>query len=246
MATRVVKLTVITDFICANCCVGEHELLNAITYCKDTLQLPLAFEIEHLPFRLINSPAIAEDAPKVGKTEFLSKHIGAERFDKLQAAISKWAEEKGIPLNFRGVMSQTTRAHRLCQKAYKMDGQKLQLPLLIAIFKASMEDGKDIADFNVLAELAEQTNVMSKQEAIAFLESDELEKEVTTMCAEARTKGITGVPMTIIDGRWAVSGGQSSDVFIQIFKKLATCPNYANCTESTPFPAPVVATGVTA
>jgi len=55
---------------------------------------------------------------------------------------------------------------------------------------------------------------------VAFLESDELEKEVNTMCDEARSKGITGVPMTIIDGKWAVSGGQSSDVFIQVHNFL--------------------------
>lgn len=36
------------------------------------------------------------------------------------------------------------------------------------------------------------------------------------MSDDARSKGITGVPMTIIDGKWAVSGGQSSDVFIQV------------------------------
>lgn len=137
-------------------------------------------------------------------------------------------------------MSQTTRAHRLCQKAYKIGGQNLQIPLLCAVFKAHMEDAKDIADINVLAELAESTGTMSKAEvcsafcsekmrtnvysilnsfseqAVAFLESDELEKEVNSMCDEARSKGITGVPMTIIDGKWAVSGGQSSDVFIQV------------------------------
>ena len=38
------------------------------------------------------------------------------------------------------------------------------------------------------------------------------------MCSAARSKGITGVPMTIIDGKWAVSGGQSSEVFIQVKK----------------------------
>jgi len=51
---------------------------------------------------------------------------------------------------------------------------------------------------------------------VAFLESDELEKEIDTMCDEAKSRGITGVPMTIIDGKWAVSGGQSQDVFIQV------------------------------
>jgi len=61
-----------------------------------------------------------------------------------------------------------------------------------------------------------QPMTLFSEQAVAFLESDELEKEVNTMCDEARSKGITGVPMTIIDGKWAVSGGQSSDVFIQV------------------------------
>lgn len=36
------------------------------------------------------------------------------------------------------------------------------------------------------------------------------------MCDDARSKGITGVPVIIIDGKWAISGGQPSDVFIQV------------------------------
>jgi len=239
MAARVVKLTVITDFVCPNCCVGQHELLDAIAYCQDTLHLPLAFEIEHLPFRLINPTILTEDTPKVDKTDFLLKHLGKERFSKLQAAITKWSEEKGVPISFRGVMSQTTRAHRLCRKAYTIGGQTLQIPLLCAVFKAHMEDEKDIADINVLAELAESTGTMSKAEAVAFLNSDEFEKEIDTMCNEARSKGITGVPMTIIDGKWAVSGGQSSDVFIQIFKKLAAAGAHRS---PSPFSGPVVDT----
>lgn len=236
MSTRAVKLTVVTDFVCVNCCIGEHEFLNAITYCRDTLHLPLSFEIEHIPFRLISTACLTEEAPKVPRAAFYTHYFGKERFSDLETAITKWSEEKGIPISFRGVMSQTTRAHRLCQKAYKLGGQKLQLPLLSALFKAHMEEGRDIANFDVLSDLAEKTGAMSKQDALAFLKSDELEKEVNEMCAEARTKGIKGVPMVIIDGKWAVSGGQSSDVFIQIFKKLAAAGDSA----PSPFPNPVM------
>jgi len=54
--------------------------------------------MEHLPFRLINPSVLADDTPKVDKSDFLLKHIGKERFAKLQAAISKWADEKGVPM----------------------------------------------------------------------------------------------------------------------------------------------------
>jgi hypothetical protein len=46
------------------------------------------------------------------------------------------------------------------------------------------------------------------------------------MCDEARAKGITGVPLVVIDGKWAVSGGQSSEVFVQVrpwFSSLSVC-----------------------
>ena len=36
------------------------------------------------------------------------------------------------------------------------------------------------------------------------------------MAMEARKKGVTGVPFTIINGRWAVSGGQTSEVYGQV------------------------------
>lgn len=71
--------------------------------------------------------------------------------------------------SFRGVMSPSTRAHRLAQKAYKLGGQKTQLPLLCALFKAHLEDGKDIADIHVLADLANGVGMMSKDEVIVML-----------------------------------------------------------------------------
>jgi hypothetical protein len=141
---------------------------------------------------------------------------------------------------FHGVMSQSTRAHRLCQKAYRIGGQELQVPAICALFKAYLEDGQDIADNNVLADIAQNVGMMPKNEvnlifqmilshfdpmfnqALRFLESDELEKEVDDMCTAARSKGITGVPITIIDGKWAVTGGQSADVYIQVNKCLTT------------------------
>jgi hypothetical protein len=38
------------------------------------------------------------ETSKVDREEFLIKHIGKERFRKVQASIAKWADEKGIPM----------------------------------------------------------------------------------------------------------------------------------------------------
>jgi len=239
MTNRVVKLTIINDFTCPNCCIGQHELLTAVSHVKDTLHLPLSFELQHMPFRLISDACLPSDGRKVDKSTFYSNKLGKEKFITIEKTINKWAKEKGVPISFRGVMSQSTRAHRLARKAYMMGGQKLQLPILSAIFKANLEEEKDIADVDVLAELAEKVGMMSKDEATKFLMSDELEKEINEMCDKARDMGIKGVPLIIIDGKWAVSGGQSADVFIQIFQKLAAAGAHA---APPSFPPPVIET----
>ncbi|KAL0573572.1 hypothetical protein V5O48_008386 [Marasmius crinis-equi] len=233
---RKVKLTVINDFICANCCIGQHELISAISYCQETLHLPLTFELEFLPFRLLPTDVVNDEAPKIPKDDWYIKKFGEKKYAEFQACVKKWGEEKGIPLSFNGVMSQSTRAHRLSRKAYLMGGQEKQLPVLCGIFKAYMEESKDICDIDVLADVAEQADVMTREEAIAFLNSDELEAEVNGMCNEARSKGVSGVPMTVIDGKWVLNGGQSSDVFVQVFKKLAYAGVHA---APSPFSAPV-------
>ncbi|KAJ7086124.1 thioredoxin-like protein [Mycena belliarum] len=218
MSKRVVKLTVLNDLICPNCAIGQHELFTAIAHCKDELKLPLEFELEFLPFRLITTTLLPQDyAPKVQKAEFFTNTFGADRFAQLEESIAKWAAEKGVPMSFNGVVSQSTRAHRLSRKAFRLGGMKLQLPFLMAVFRAHLQEAKDIGDPDVLADLAVEVGIMSsKSEALAFIQSDELEDEVNTMCDEARAKGITGVPLTVIDGKWAVSGGQASDVFVQV------------------------------
>jgi len=220
-APRKVKLTVVNDLICPNCCIGQHELLSAISYVQNVLKLDLNFEIEFLPFRLISTMCLKEGMAKVDKVTFFTKKLGAANFKALSAGVAKWSEEKGITLGFKGVMSQSTRGHRLSRKAFLVGGQKLQLPVLCALYKAHLGEGKDIEDFEVLADIAETAGLMSKEEATLFLQSDELEKEVNDLCDEAKVKGISGVPLTVIDGKWAVSGGQSSEVFIQIFRRLA-------------------------
>jgi len=221
---RVVKLTVVTDFVCANCFVVEHELLDAISTCNDTLHLPLSFELEHIPYQIVNPGLFKEnESIAISKDEFLKKFIGLEKFAKVDAAIAKWAEEKGISISFQGVMSRSIRAHRLCQKAYQTGGQDMQIPLILAVFKAYLQEAKDIDDIDLLSDLAEQNKMMSKDEAVTFLNSNDLEADVYQLCSKARTMGITGVPVIIIDGKWAIKGGHSSEVFVQIFQKLAIC-----------------------
>lgn len=52
-----------------------------------------------------------------------------------------------------------------------MGGQQLQLPILVGLFKANLEEGRDIADVNVLADLAASVGMMSKDEVSSIFTS---------------------------------------------------------------------------
>jgi predicted DsbA family dithiol-disulfide isomerase len=49
-----------------------------------------------------------------------------------------------------------------------------------------------------------------------FYDSDECLDEVKFMMEEARSHGVAGVPFTIIENRWAVSGGQGAETYLQV------------------------------
>ncbi|KAI0926000.1 hypothetical protein AcV5_008582 [Taiwanofungus camphoratus] len=212
---RVISLVVISDMICPWCYIGHREMERAIEAVKD---LPISIKIEHRPYQL--QPSLPEEPPLV-KREWYLNRFGKEKFASLEQVITARATQIGLTINYEGTISQTTRAHRINLKAWKIGGQAMQEAFIKACHKAYFEDAKNIGDFEILGELAQACGVMSKEETVKFLDSDECKEEVTNMMAEARKKGVTGVPFTIIDGRWAVIGGQTADVYTQIFKKLA-------------------------
>ena len=138
-------------------------------------------------------------------------------------------------------------------KAYLVGKQSTQLALLSALFHACFEVGEDIGDIGLLAGHAARAGVFaSEDDAAAWLRGDELVEEVKRMSAEAQKKGVTGVPFAVIDGKWAVSGGQTAevytqvsfrmgkrllartDVLAQIFKKLAQSEAAASTPKASP------------
>lgn len=221
MSPKLIKLVVISDIICPWCYIGQKELLAAVEEMSSVPDVcPVEFDIEFRPFRLLTS--LKDGEPPVDKMTWYTQRFGKEKLENIEKMVGARAEKVGVKISWGGLLSQSTAAHRLMLKAWKKGGQRLQQPLLTLLFKAFLEDEKDIGDKEVLAECAEEADVMSKDEAIKFLQSDECRAEVNAMIADSRAKGITGVPFTIIDGKWAVSGGQTSDVYVQIFKKLAS------------------------
>jgi predicted DsbA family dithiol-disulfide isomerase len=59
-----------------------------------------------------------------------------------------------------------------------------------------------------------------EQAARDELTNEELRETVIGLEAHAQQVGVTGVPFFIIDGKLAVSGAQTGDVWAQVFKQV--------------------------
>ena len=54
------------------------------------------------------------------------------------------------------------------------------------------------------------------RQAITYLNSNEDIQAVDDQVDAARKRGISGVPVLVIEGKWLISGGQTRDVYLQV------------------------------
>lgn len=215
-ASRVVHLKVVSDSICPWCLIGTMELRKALARAKEN-SLPLKINVEYRPYQL--DPTLPEDTTVDRKERYLKKF--GDRMQSIQDNMAERARPLGLNLKFGGVIRQTTPSHRLLLKAYKKGGQDAQQAILTEVLKGFHELEQDIGDPEILAGYAEKTGVMSRAETLEFLNGDEMKKEVADGIEEAREMGVTGVPFTVINNKWAISGGQPSEVFYQVLERLS-------------------------
>ena len=104
-----------------------------------------------------------------------------------------------------------------------------------ALFRAHFAEGRNLADPQTLVE-AGATGGLAAERIRALLDSDEGLAEVHAQLAQARSMGITAVPTFVIDGRYAVQGGQAPEMFAQALRQAmadaapaAAAPGEAAC-----------------
>ncbi|KAG8968153.1 hypothetical protein FRC03_008506 [Tulasnella sp. 419] len=212
MASHNVKLTVVSDLICPWCYIGQRELQNAIEETKKTHQ-EITFDLEYRPFLL--DPTLSCDHA-IDKTAHYERKFGPERMKSARQMLVQRGKDLGINFQFGGMIRQTTAAHRLLLLAHQKGGTKLQQTLLTILFRAYFEEEKDIGDPILLSAIAEKTGLMTKEETLSFLSSDALKREILLSIKEAQKNGITGVPFTVINSKYAVSGAQKAEVFEEV------------------------------
>lgn len=149
---------------------------------------------------------------------YLAEAKGQSREWSLQMheQVTNTAKAVGLTYNFDiAVIANSFDAHRLIQLARKYDkGDAAEERLFLAYFT----EGKDMSDSATLVSLGQDIG-LDKQEVADMLAGSDYSSAVKADINEAAEIGVRGVPFFVFDRKYAVSGAQSPDVFLQVMEK---------------------------
>jgi predicted DsbA family dithiol-disulfide isomerase len=129
----------------------------------------------------------------------------------------KMAKEIGLDYQIDTlILTNTFDAHRLTMYA-KTKG--LMKEMTERILRAYFTESKHIGDHETLTELAVEIGL--KREAVEkILASDEMADAVRADEQAAKQYRVTGVPFYLINNKYALTGAQPTETFVQALKKV--------------------------
>lgn len=207
-----IKLDILSDPICPWCHIGQTLLFRALSERPDH-----PFTIEWHPFRLNpEMPAGGIDRRRYLEAKFGSKQKAVEAY----ARVTEAAEAAGLTLDLAAIerTPDTLDAHRLIHWA-GIEGR--QTEIVRRLFEAYFAEGRDIGARDVLADLADSAG-MNAAAVHRLLASDADAEEIRARDANAREKGVTGVPTFIIAGQHVVPGAQQPELWSRLIDEITT------------------------
>ncbi|MCM3570143.1 DsbA family oxidoreductase [Neobacillus mesonae] len=114
------------------------------------------------------------------------------------------------------ILTNTFDAHRLTMYA---KSQGLMKEMTERILRAHFSESKHIGDHQTLADLAVEVG-LNREAVEKLLASDEMTAEVRADEQAAQQYRITGVPFFLINKKYALSGAQPVEVFVQALNKV--------------------------
>ncbi|MFI6902887.1 DsbA family protein [Nonomuraea sp. NPDC050394] len=196
------KVEIFSDIVCPWCYIGHTRFARAAEAYRAKGG---TVEITMRPFQL-NPDAPAEGEPLLTALE---RKFGPD-IAQMTSQVTGVAEQEGLELRFEhAVSANTAQAHRLIQVATAQGrGEEMAQRL----FQAHFTDGLDVGDTGVLAKLAAEAGVTDDGDGSA---------EVDEQLARARQLGISGVPLFLFEGQFAVSGAQPYETFVAALEEVA-------------------------
>lgn len=205
------KIEIWSDVMCPFCYIGKRNFETAMTQFADKEDIEVIWKSYQL------DPTIPETANET-YVDYLVKRkgISLEQAKSTLANVAQSAKQAGLDYHFdKALMVSSHKAHLLIQFAKTKNlGNEAEERL----FKAFFTEGKNIADIETLTQLGEEIGLDKQELQVAFTD-EKYAQLVQDDIQEARQIGVSGVPFFVIDRKYAVSGAQPPQAFLETLKK---------------------------
>jgi predicted DsbA family dithiol-disulfide isomerase len=206
------QIDVISDTVCPWCFIGKRRLTRAMA-----LRPNIAFDVKWRPYRL--DPAV----PKTGmdRQAYMRAKFGTDpmKIVEMYKLIVQEGEKEGIAFDFAAMTRRpdSLDSHRLIRWA---EVAGVQDEVVERLFIAYFENGEDIGDIRVLADIADLCG-MDGIDVAQMLESDTDTALVEREDQIAHEMGVTGVPAMIFGNKLAVSGAREPEMLAVVIDRVA-------------------------
>lgn len=205
------QVNIWSDVRCPFCYIGKRKFETALAKFPHRDEVQVVWKSFQLDPTLQTGEGLSIYDYLI-KTKGISREHALAMIDNVTAI----AKEIGLEFNIaQSVVANSFNAHRLIQLA-KSKG--LGNEAEEALFKIHFTEGKDIDDKEALLETGKSIG-LAGNEVTELLRTNAFESEVQQDELAAKNLGVSGVPFFVFNDRYAVSGAQSPETFLQVLEK---------------------------
>jgi predicted DsbA family dithiol-disulfide isomerase len=205
------QIDVISDTVCPWCFIGKRRLMRALE-----ARPGIVFDVRWRPYQL--DPTVPKDGHD--RQAYMRAKFGDDpmRIVEMHKLIAAEGEKEGIAFDFAAIQRRpnSLNSHRLIRWA---EAAGVQDDVVERLFIAYFENGEDIDDIRVLADIADNCG-MDGVDVARMLETDDDLAMVQREDQIAHEMGVTGVPAMIFGNKLAVSGAREAQVLISVIDRV--------------------------
>lgn len=205
------EIKIWSDVRCPFCYIGKRKFEMALEEFKHKDNLKITWKSFQLDPNLKTDPSMSTLNYFVD-----TKGVSIDQAKQMLGGATQMGAEVGLRLDFENsVLANSFNAHRLIQMANSKDlGNEIEE----ALFKAHLEQGKNIDNHDELVNIGSSIG-MDAGEIKRMLTSEDFSYQVKQDELEARNIGVRGVPFFVFNDKFAVSGAQSPEAFLDTLGK---------------------------
>lgn len=207
------KIEVWSDYVCPFCYIGKRTLEQALERSGYNGQADITFKAYELD---ANAPVGSGKRAYEHLAEKMGQSI--EQAKQMTAGVAEHAKAFDLHYDVENMVhANTFSAHRLVKWA-GTQGQEHQLTELL--MHHYFEKADNISQTETLLGIAEKAG-LDRQQAEEVLESSRFRDEVERDIQEARQIGVQGVPFFVVNRKYAISGAQPLEAFVEALEQIA-------------------------